>query len=362
MRRLEDSDDVSKEPDTASVKLTPIELLTRNREAMGEEQYQLAVAALKREPSRQRMISPRWEGALWMFGIVAILFGIYGALYLGGDVKPSTMESGQPPSKQTFVGPDEAQWEDKLTQNPNDIEALNTLCWFELQRRNNVAKAIEYNDRANAVDAKHPDTRFQSSLLLFMKKMPELANKSLDDLIKDHPNHADALEFRGLFYTQNGQYVEGRALVVRAEQATTDGKTRMRLRRFIQQIDQRMTAAQENTKVIVSATVNVDAKHLLNIGPASVIFVSLRDPAGGPPVAAKKLPVGPFPLTFEVTGADRIGMGGQRPIPATFNLAVRVDGDGNAMTKEPKMPEVVLLGLETGTTALDLVLELPSPQ
>ena len=62
------------------------------------------------------------------------------------------------------------------------------------------------------------------------------------------------------------------------------------------------------------------------------VFISLRDPKGGPPVAAKKLPPGPFPMKFTITEADKIAMGQPRPIPDAFMLKVKLDTDGNAMT------------------------------
>ncbi|MEQ1567297.1 MAG: hypothetical protein ABMA64_16770 [Myxococcota bacterium] len=76
-------------------------------------------------------------------------------------------------------------------------------------------------------------------------------------------------------------------------------------------------------------------------GPVTgaAVFVSVKDPAHpGPPLAAKKLPPGPFPLAFTLTDADRMQMGGGGALPASVNLVVRLDGDGDAMTKVPTEP------------------------
>jgi hypothetical protein len=70
------------------------------------------------------------------------------------------------------------------------------------------------------------------------------------------------------------------------------------------------------------------------------VFVSLRAPGvRGPPLAAKKLPPGPFPLAFELTEADRPMANG--PVPASFELKVTLDVDGDPMTKAPEDFEVV---------------------
>jgi hypothetical protein len=88
------------------------------------------------------------------------------------------------------------------------------------------------------------------------------------------------------------------------------------------------------------------------------VFVSVKDPAHpGPPLAAKKLPPGPFPLAFTLTQADVMQMGPPRAIPATVTLSVTLDGDGDAMSKDPADPKVVV---ETAAAAVDLAITLPA--
>jgi hypothetical protein len=88
--------------------------------------------------------------------------------------------------------------------------------------------------------------------------------------------------------------------------------------------------------------------------------VSVRDPAGGPPLAALSLPNGPWPVAFTVTTADVISMGGQeRTFPDVVDLHVRLDQDGNATTRADGEPEAVLAGVTLGTTDLSLTLAAP---
>ncbi|MEO0603343.1 MAG: hypothetical protein AAF211_18025 [Myxococcota bacterium] len=64
---------------------------------------------------------------------------------------------------------------------------------------------------------------------------------------------------------------------------------------------------------------------------AVAVFVSVRAPERpGPPLAARRLPPGPFPLAFELTEAHRPMAVGD--IPAEFQLKVTLDVDGNPMT------------------------------
>ncbi|MEM6929770.1 MAG: hypothetical protein AAF602_22720 [Myxococcota bacterium] len=66
---------------------------------------------------------------------------------------------------------------------------------------------------------------------------------------------------------------------------------------------------------------------------AVAVFVSVRAPARpGPPLAARRLPPGPFPLSFDLTEAHRPMAVGD--IPDEILLKVTLDVDGNPMTPD----------------------------
>ena len=93
-------------------------------------------------------------------------------------------------------------------------------------------------------------------------------------------------------------------------------------------------------------------------GPS--LFVSVKDPSKpGPPLAAKQLPPGPFPMDFTLTDADVVQMGAApRAIPANVALTVRLDADGDAMTKAPTEP---IATMETPATSAGLAVTLTVP-
>jgi hypothetical protein len=104
-------------------------------------------------------------------------------------------------------------------------------------------------------------------------------------------------------------------------------------------------------KLALSGTINY-------AGPvtAQAVFVSVKDPSHpGPPLAAKKLPPGPFPMTFSLGDADVMPMGGGRAMPANVTLTVTLDGDGDAMSKDPADPKAVV---ETASEKADLKVDL----
>ena len=59
------------------------------------------------------------------------------------------------------------------------------------------------------------------------------------------------------------------------------------------------------------------------------------------------------------TEADRIAMGpmANKPLPANVQLSLRLDEDGNAFSKNPTDPQVVLQGVAKGSTGLNVTLK-----
>jgi hypothetical protein len=94
-------------------------------------------------------------------------------------------------------------------------------------------------------------------------------------------------------------------------------------------------------------------------GGEGVLFVIARS-GGGPPLAVKRLPVGPFPVEFELGPADVMMQG--RPFVGPITLTARVDRDGNAMTREPSEPFAELAApVEPGAEGVELRLEVATP-
>ena len=73
--------------------------------------------------------------------------------------------------------------------------------------------------------------------------------------------------------------------------------------------------------------------------PGAVLFVNLRIVAGaGPPSAVKRIDSPTFPLEITLDANDAMpGLEG-RPLPASGVVSARLDGDGNASTRDPSEP------------------------
>ena len=76
----------------------------------------------------------------------------------------------------------------------------------------------------------------------------------------------------------------------------------------------------------------------------------------GPPLAVKRIMGASFPLDFTLGPGDRMIQ--QMPFMGPLTVTARIDGDGNAMSRNPgdlqgAVPEPVA----TGTTGIDLVID-----
>ncbi len=111
-------------------------------------------------------------------------------------------------------------------------------------------------------------------------------------------------------------------------------------------------AAQNNASI--SGTIALDPSATGNMSLPAVVFVIARgDGLEGHPLLAKRLDVASFPVNFSLGSED--SMMGQAP-PNRVSLEVRVDGDGDATTREPGAPTALLESVTLGTNNVKLLL------
>ena len=93
-------------------------------------------------------------------------------------------------------------------------------------------------------------------------------------------------------------------------------------------------------------------------GTGGVLFVIARSLAGGPPLAVRRLPPGPFPISFTLGPQDAMIPG--RPLEGSVRLVARLDADGDPLTRqEDDLVAEVRDPVEPGDSAVELVLSRP---
>lgn len=93
--------------------------------------------------------------------------------------------------------------------------------------------------------------------------------------------------------------------------------------------------------------------------PSSGVLFLYARPAGidkGPPLASAKLELGTFPMAFELSDANVMMKG--TPFQGNLSLSARIDGDQNAMTKQPgDLTGALSAPVQVGSSAVELVID-----
>lgn len=69
------------------------------------------------------------------------------------------------------------------------------------------------------------------------------------------------------------------------------------------------------------------------VAPTDVIFVMAKGESG-PPVAVKRIKMGPFPIAYTLTEEEDLMLPGM-VFPERLNVTARIDKDGNAAPPQP---------------------------
>jgi cytochrome c-type biogenesis protein CcmH len=109
----------------------------------------------------------------------------------------------------------------------------------------------------------------------------------------------------------------------------------------------------------VQGVVTVDAKMKSKVDGKAALFIIARSggAAGGPPVAVKKIERPVFPLTYTL-GPEDVMMKGM-PLSGKITISVRLDADGDAMTRQPGdlVGEYKNNPVEVGARKVDIVID-----
>lgn len=241
-----------------------------------------------------------------------------------------------------------ANLEQRLQSEPDNIDLLNELTQLTLTG-GDAGAAMQYNQRVFELDPVNPDARVYKAVLAATVGMNDRAIEGLREVTVDHPDHARAWTYLGLVLLEMR---DGPGAAAALEKAVA-------LQPGIPPLEQALQRARSmsSAEVVVAGVANLAPDKASALTGREILYVSVRDPAGGPPLAALRLPPGPFPVSFQVTTADALAMGGApRPFPANLDVQVRIDADGDPMTREDE-PTASLSGVAKGSTGLQVELQ-----
>jgi hypothetical protein len=83
----------------------------------------------------------------------------------------------------------------------------------------------------------------------------------------------------------------------------------------------------------IEGTIELAPEIAASVPPGAVLFLIARGPNPGPPLAVKRVADPKFPLHFSIGPDDRMIQ--TIPFVGPMQITARVDGDGNATTRDP---------------------------
>jgi tetratricopeptide (TPR) repeat protein len=232
----------------------------------------------------------------------------------------------------------------RLVEDPEDMGALKFLI-----RRSvldgDMGNAMTLFMRAEALAPEDDDLQVYGSALAILVGMPDRAFARLDAVLEAHPEHVEALWWKGVALASMGRFDTANAAL---EGAIAHGKGTEEAtlaKRLILEIELA-------SNVEIHASGKVEWAEGAVLPEEGVLYVAaLRAPvSGGPPLAAARFPRFEFPMAFSLSAAN-MPMGGEWP--EQFWMRVRIDADGDPITHSEADVTTEILGpFEKGAEGL----------
>ena len=283
--------------------------------------------------------------------------------------------------------PGEAQLRERISKNPDDLDAHMGLARAALARQDMMAV---WNETKAVLERSpgHPQALAYQALVRLAMGQGDVALELLEQSLARDPDLIDAYVHKALVEVRLGRAKEAEATIAEASRRFPGEATG--LRRLLADLEQGQASGEAATPGEtdphadlstpgpggaaaprpagtrsgggtsplrrVSGTVDLDPALRSQVAAQGVLFVFVREAGfgAGPPIAAKRLPVSSFPVVFEIGEAD-VMMG--QPFPDALLVEARLDADGDPTTRPPTDPKARVDDVKAGTTDVKLVLK-----
>jgi len=349
------------------------------------DKYKTPAGAAATQPAVASGMNPTIKGFLWGAVSIAALFGL--GYFVMQQAKPRQEGEGltgsiDTPQQQGQQMPAQGAGNDQMMQQlqaavqaqPNNLQLRNDLAQAYLERNNLMAV---FQQTKFVLEQSPEDSRaltLQGIVRMAMGEADE-AIKMLQRATKSDPKNLDSWVSLAWVYVQDNRMQDAERMIAEAGKQVPQEKARLdqvfgQMKAQIAQAAMAQSAqggalpeghppidgapaAPASAPAAAATPASGAGVHVtLDLDPSAkqrtgIIFVIARNPAGGPPVAVKRVVATTFPFNLELTSAD--SMMGQS-LPASFRLEARLDTDGDAMTKPASDPSAMQEGVAPGAT------------
>jgi len=228
-----------------------------------------------------------------------------------------------------------AQLEQRVRQRPDDLQLRDDLAKAYLDRENFPA-VIEQTRRILQRSPDDARALTYEALVRIAMGQNDAAEMMLQRATQSDANLLDAWVGLAWVRAQKGDTAGAEAAIAEAKRRHPEQSARL---------DELLTRIHPSNPIHVTLKLADGAR----LPPGGVVFVTARNEGvtSGPPVAVKRLPLGAFPMTVDITSAD--SMMGQQ-LPPRVRIEARVDSDGDPLTRSPGDLSAVRDGVALGSS------------
>lgn len=244
----------------------------------------------------------------------------------------------------------------------SDIPALLDSGRAAFEKRD-LKGAIGAFKKVLSLDAENPVANTFMGLILTQAGHVDGALLALDRALGRAPDMPLALWAKGMILYQDKRDFDGaRRNLEKLVRLLPPGEQRNSVEQTIAQIESQPPVSQsreESAGGRIRGTIAIDSKLASEVDERAVLFIIARaaNTQRGPPLAVKRVERPSFPLAFEL-GPENVMIPGT-PLSGALNLVVRLDRDGNPMTREAGDMSGEYRGnpVEVGTAGVTLLID-----
>ena len=288
-------------------------------------------------------------------GSFLLLFGLALGIFLTQSLRPRMSE------QDTMTG-------DFMTGTSGGAAAALLQEGKQAFAKQEFPKAIEAFKQVLAQEPNQPEAHAYMGFILIQAGHGDGALMAFEKALAVAPNFPMALWGKGMvLYQDKKDYPGARAVLEKLLQLIPPGEERNEIIKVLAEIPASGTPSQKTAVApttaspgqTISGEITIDAKLKDKIDPQAALFIIARPAggAGGPPLAVKKIDKPTFPLSYSL-GQENVMMQGT-PFAGKINITVRLDKDGNAMTREAGnlVGDYKKNPVEVGSQNVDIILD-----
>ncbi|HVT43899.1 MAG TPA: tetratricopeptide repeat protein [Thermoanaerobaculia bacterium] len=313
---------------------------------------------------------PGLRGFLWGAGSVSVLaflgFFVMQAMTQREPDGLATGGTGMAPAGVVAAGDAEVvNLEQAVARSPEDLNLRLELAQAYLVREN-LMSVFDQTQFVLQRDPENPRGLTYQAFVRIAMGQYDLAEEMLKVATQKDPDFLDGWVQLSLLYTLSGRSAEAESAIEEAARRRPDHADA--LRTLLAEIRaNRQEPVEAGTPPVAAApatpALSTDPKSVAGTIALSgsrsgggILFITARPEGvvGGPPVAVVRIEAAAFPVAFQLTSAH--SMMGQ-PLPERLRIDVRLDADGDAMTRDPSEPKAAVDSVTLGDQNLRITLQ-----